>query len=366
LGLIANLVLAGLKGIIGILANSSAMVADAGHSLSDLLSDFVTLWAIKMTKMPKDENHPYGHGKFETLGTLFVSVMLVLTGIGIAFYSFERLGNPLIPGILALWAAIISILAKEALYHITASIGKRAGSRVLVANAWHHRSDAISSVAALIGIGAAQSGFPILDPLAGILVSGLIVKTGIDIGLESIRDLTDETVEEDILQAMDKIVRQVDGVNDFHQVRARRMGPYILVDLHIEVNSRMSVSAAHQVAERVRRDVLDNIPTVNEILIHVDTELDVEDTNEKLMRPQHEIEADIHQVISSVSEIQGISHILCHYLNQKLTVQFEIIVDPNMRVHEVQQIALKASQLIEKIEDVDKADIHLELETYPI
>ncbi|MBF0286850.1 MAG: cation diffusion facilitator family transporter [SAR324 cluster bacterium] len=364
LGVIANLGLALLKGIIGVIANSSAMVADAAHSLSDLLSDGVTLWAIYMTKKPKDHDHPYGHGKFETIGTLFVAILLGFAGVGIAFHSLQFVESPSPPGTLALWAAIGSILIKEGMYHITAAVGKRAGSRILVANAWHHRSDAFSSVVALIGIGASQLGYPILDPIAGVLVAGLIIKAGIEMGRESTRELADEMAEDDILETLDTIMKEIDGFEHYHQARARKMGPYTLMDMHLEVPSTISVSVAHQISERVRQSILTNIPAVNEVLIHIDAEPDTEEIYQTLMRPLAEVENDIREALSTVPEIQGISHILCHYLRQKIMVQIEITVDPDLLVAEAKQIAARAKQLVEAVKDIGTADIHLELETH--
>ena len=198
-------------------------------------------------------------------------------------------------------------------------VSRRSGSRILLANAWHHRSDAISSVAALVGIAGAQWGIPMMDPIAGVLVAGLIVKTGIDIGYESLRELTDEIPEEEVISELKKSLADVEGVDHYHEMRARRMGPHLLVDLHIEVDSMMSISAAHQVAERVRLRILDNIPAVNEVLVHVDAEDDFieEEGGETsreivLMRPQREIEADVKKVINEIPEITGITHIYCH------------------------------------------------------
>lgn len=363
-GLFFNIALALLKGVAGVLSNSAAMVADAGHSLSDVLSDLVTLWALRIAQTPKDQNHPYGHGKFEAIGSLFVALMLIVTGIGIAIHSVEHVEHQVIPGNLALGVAVISIIVKEILYHITVYVGKREHKRVLIANAWHHRSDAISSIVALIGIGGAQWGFPVMDPMAGILVAGWIVKTGITIGYESVKELTDEAVEEDLLPSLDSVLAKIDGVEKYHDVRTRRMGSYILVDLHVQVNSQLSVSAGHQIGERVRLALLNKNPLVNEVLVHIDAEEDSDERNPVLMRPQAEIEADIQQSLSTIPEIKGISHILCHFLKEQLTVQIEIIVDPNMQVLEVQKIAKKARTLVEQIDDIYLADIHLELEDY--
>ncbi|MDG2065212.1 MAG: cation diffusion facilitator family transporter [SAR324 cluster bacterium] len=369
LGLAANLILALAKGFIGIIANSSALIADAGHSVSDLLSDGITLWAVRMSGIPKDKNHPYGHGKFETVGTFIISLLLLFTGVGVAGHVFNRMDATVVPGTIALWMAGIAIIVKEALFHVTRMVGRRTGSRVLMANAWHHRSDAISSVAALLGIAGAQLGIPLMDPIAGMLVAGLIIKTGIDIGYESIRELTDETVEEDVISELGKIMTGIEGVEHYHEMRARRMGPHLLVDLHIQVDSMMSISAAHQVAERVRLEILEKLPAVNEVLVHVDAEDDhVGDEGSELlqdivlMRPQGEIENDVKKVLAEIPEIQGITHIYCHYLNQKLTVQVNILLDEQMRIRDAQKIASAARRKIEQIKDIDSADLHLELD----
>ena len=370
LGLFANLILAIAKGFIGTIAHSSALIADAGHSVSDLLSDSITLWAVHMAGVPKDKNHPYGHGKFETVGTFIVAIFLLLTGVGVAWHVLNKIDTPEVPGTAALWMAGIAICFKEALFHVTRMVGRRSGSRVLLANAWHHRSDAISSVAALVGIGGAQWGIPLMDPIAGVLVAGLIIKTGIDIGYESIRELTDESVEEEVISELGHILAEIDGVDHFHEMRARRMGPQLLVDLHIEVDSMMSISAAHQVAERVRLRILDELPAVNEVLVHVDAEDDfveskggIEETKDiVLMRPQTEIESDVKKILTEIPEIQGTTHIYCHYLNQELTVQVNILLDEEMQIRDAQKIASKARMKIEEIKDIDVADLHLELD----
>ena len=369
LGFAANLILALAKGFIGIIANSSALIADAGHSVSDLFSDGITLWAVRMSGIPKDENHPYGHGKFETVGTFLIALLLLFTGVGVAWHVFNKMDAPEVPETIALWMAGIAIIVKEALFHVTRMVGRRSGSRILLANAWHHRSDAISPVAALVGIAGAQWGVPLMDPIAGMLVAGLIIKTGIDIGYESIRELTDENVEEEVISELNKIMSGIEGVDHYHEMRARRMGPHLLVDLHIEVDSMMSISAAHQVAERVRLGILEKLPAVNEVLVHVDAEDDFfgeegSELSQKivLMRPQSEIENDVKKKLAKIHEIQGITHIYCHFLNQKLTVQVNILLDADMRISDAQKIASAARLKIEQIKDIDSADLHLELD----
>ncbi len=361
IGLVCNLLLAIAKSVGGVLAGSAALVADAGHSFSDLLSDGVTLWAVRMSRRPRDENHPYGHGRFETLGSLMVALLLLLTGIGAGLHAYENLSAPHVPGSLALWMAALSIGVKEALFWGTWAVGKRQNSRVLIANAWHHRSDALSSVAAFAGIGGAMLGYPFLDSVAGFLVASLIIMVAWEIGRDSVRELTDEALEDEVTERIHELIKQVEGVCSFHQVRVRRMGSHLLVDMHVEVGRLMTVSAAHQVAERVRWVILDSISEVNEVLVHVDAEDDIEEDVQRMMRPQNEIEQDLRQALKQVPEVLGVTHIFCHFLNQRLTVQVNLIMDAELRIAEAQQVAERARGVIEAIDDIDAADIHLEL-----
>jgi len=360
-GVIANLALSLLKGVVGVISLSSALLADAIHSLSDLLSDAVTLWAIYISRKPIDESHPYGHGKFEAVGTFFISLMLILAGFGIATHSINQLNKLVVPGTLAVWIAAFSIVSKELLYRYASYVGHKHQSRILLANAWHHRTDAISSLVALAGIVGAVLGYPLLDPIAAIVVSGWIIKTGLTIGYESLMELTDKGVEQNILKSINQILSEIKGVEHFHRVRARRMGPYMLVDLHIEVEQTISVSASHQVAERVRHSIVQQIPSVNEVLVHVDAENHPEEDPVKLMRPQKEIEGEIQAIVNTFPQIKDLTHVLCHYLNETVFVEIGIAVDPYRQIIEAKEIAQKLKTNIEQIEDIHAADIHLEI-----
>ena len=361
LGLGVNLLLAVLKAIGGIVANSAAMISDAGHSLSDLLSDIVTLWAITSSRAPQDHDHPYGHGRFETLGALIVALILIGTGMSVAYHGLFQIDSRVIPGKLAIWMAVLSIIIKEALYQYSFRVGRGQKNRLLLANAWHHRTDAISSVVALIGVGGAILGYPIMDPIAGILVSGWIIKAGITIGYDAIKELADIGIEKEFLLSIKHLLDNTEGVLRYHKVRARRMGPQVLIDLHIEVPEKQSVSASHQIAERVRRKILNEIPQVNEVLVHVDAEDDINEEKYDLMRPHSKIEDDIKQVASNRADVKGISDIQCHYLNGALSVHFSIVVDPDIHVYEARKIARALKMGVEKIRDVSHAEIHLDL-----
>lgn len=360
-GVIANIVLALLKGLVGFLSQSTALIADAAHSLSDLLSDAVTLWSVTISRKPVDDSHPYGHGKFETIGTLFISLMLIGAGAGIAIHGIEHLNNPLVPGRAAIWMAACSIIVKELLYRYASLIGRRHQSRILLANAWHHRTDAISSLVALAGIVGAVYGYPLLDPIAAIVVSGWIIKAGLTIGYDALKELTDQGVEQDIIKSINDILTSITGVRHFHKVRARRMGPYMLVDLHIEVEETLSVSVSHQIAERVRYAILNRISAVNEVLVHVDAEDHDDLEHPPLMRPQKDIEDDIHAISQNIPDIQKITHITCHYIKATLIVQVDIDIAQDKQIHEARAIAQQLKDALETIEDIQLADIHLEL-----
>ena len=262
LGAFSNVTLAAAKALAGIASSSPAMLADAAHSLGDLLGDGVTYWAIKEAQAAPSAMHPWGKGKMETLGTLGLAGVLVGTGGGLAYNGLQTLaeattatatGDPATPLWIAFAAAVGSIGAKEGLYQLT--MANAAKSELMIANAWHHRSDALSSFAAAVGIGGAMSGMPLLDPVAGLFVSGLIVREGVKMGRGALRELLDEALEPSRMAPLRATVEAVDGVEGIAAIRARRMGPFLIMEVAIEVDELMSVSAAHDVAVSVSRSL---------------------------------------------------------------------------------------------------------------
>jgi len=308
-----------------------------------------------------------------------------------------------IPTQLAVWGAVGSILLKELLYHATVRIGRKANSNLVIANAWHHRSDAISSVVALLGtsqylsspslnlfyiqkgIGGAMVGFPYLDPLAGMAVAAMIIKMGVTMGWESIKELTDASLDKEMLRYMGSLITKVDGIVEYRNIRARKMGTYQVVDVEIQVDPLLSVSVAHQLAHkypalpfpkakltpsssssssfRVRLTLLDAIPQINDVLVHVDSEPPMEDTMETLMRPQSEITSDVAAKVALFpDEVAGMSFLCCHYYNHRLTVEVDLVLKDNKKtIEESQAIARKVQKEIMKIPDVDYADIMMNL-----
>ena len=219
-------------------------------------------------------------------------------------------------------------------------------------------------MAAFIGIGGAQLGYTFLDPLAGLVVSPLIMKTAWDMGKQSVDELTDAVTDPEIGSHVYQLMNN-EGVQDFHEVRVRRMGSYLLLDLHIEVDGHLSVSSAHQIAERARLRITQSLPTVTEVLVHVDPEPDppskMPEEETQLMRPQDEIEQDIASVLEQVPQVQKITHIYCHYLHRKLLVHIHVEMEENLIISEARLIAIKAEKLVELIADIQEADVHLEL-----
>jgi len=268
IGVAVNLLLSVGKLGVGITAHSSALVADAGHSLSDLVSDFITLWSVNVARLPPDEDHPYGHYKFEAIGSLFLSLTLLATGGSVGLMANKQLMEVLqstasstvpvqVPGPLALVMAGLSILSKEWLFRITKQVGERLRSPVVMANAWHHRSDAYSSVLALFSIGWAMVGFPAADAAAGILVAGMICMTGGEILLESVKQLSD-SADSDLQAEIVEILNELDDddVIATTSVRARQMGSAASVDVTVEIPSVLSTTASRAVEERVRQRLL--------------------------------------------------------------------------------------------------------------
>ena len=363
LAAVANLVLVVVKGAAGLLGGSSVLVADAVHSLSDLSTDVVALFSLRVAAKPPDEDHPYGHGRYETLGTVIVGVVLLGAAVGISWEASSRFGQSVVPAGITLWVAGLSIAVKEALFQITIRAGRRHQSPLVVANAWHHRSDALSSIAALAGIAGARMGFPILDPAAAVVVAALIAKMAVSLLAGAVREVTDTALQREMLHDLGAGVRRLPGVVNLHELRARRMGPRILVDLHVQVDASTTVSDGHQVAERVRQFVFRAHGGVSEVLVHIDPEPDENlAPGDQLSRPRQEIESEVRRIAQRVDGVRAVTHVMAHFLERRVVLQVEIEVDPELRVREAAAVARSLRERLEAVSGVDCADIHLELD----
>jgi cation diffusion facilitator family transporter len=278
-GSIGNLVLLSFKFVAGIVAGSSAMVADAVHSLSDFLTDLIVLVFVRIGAKPQDESHDYGHGKFETLATLFVALALVGAAIGIIVSGSLKIARWLqgetleTPGMLALWAALLSILVKEVLFRITIAKGKALDSPAVIANAWHHRSDALSSIGAAIGIGGAillGQRWAVLDPLASIVVGGMLVKVAWDLLKVSTGELTDSSLSAETEREIEDIIRSFPQVSEPHNLRTRRIGNRIAIESHVRLDGGMTLDEAHDIVSAIEDRIRERFGHGTIVTIHME------------------------------------------------------------------------------------------------
>ena len=278
-GSLGNLVLLTFKFVAGIVGHSAAMMADAVHSLSDFLTDLIVLVFVRIGAKPQDASHDYGHGKFETLATLFVALALIGAAIGIIVSGAVKFARWLqgetleMPGTLALWAALLSIVVKEVLYRYTAARGKALESPAVVANAWHHRSDALSSIGAAIGIGGALllgKKWAVLDPLASIVVGGMLVKVALDLLKTSAGELTDMSLPEETEQEIEDIIRSFPEVTEPHNLRTRRIGNRIAIEAHVRLAGEMTLHDAHEIVSAIEHKIKDRFGSGTLVTIHME------------------------------------------------------------------------------------------------
>lgn len=267
-----NLVLTVVQLMGGLLTKSQGLIADGIHSLSDLVADFVVLFASHHSQKDADEDHPYGHQRFETAASLVLGALLLAVGIGMLWSAVRKLEAPeTVPTVhlMALWVAGGALVAKELLFRYMLAVAKRVKSSMLVANAWHARSDAASSLVVSLGIIGNLAGYPILDPIAALIVGFMVAKMGWSFGWNALHDLMDRAVDEQEVQAIRQTLRETPGVSDVHDVRTRKMGDMIMVDAHLEVDAALTVEAGHDIAVEARKRVLQRHRVLN-LMTHVD------------------------------------------------------------------------------------------------
>ncbi len=267
-----NLILTVAQIVVGVLAKSQALIADGIHSLSDLVADFVVLFANRHSQKDADQDHPYGHQRFETAAALVLGLLLLAVGLGMLWSAFRKLEAPeTVPQVhgVALWVAAGALVAKELLFRYMLAVAKRVKSSMLVANAWHARSDAASSLVVGLGIVGNLAGYSILDPIAALIVGFMVAKMGWEFGWSAMHDLMDRAVDEQEVQAIRQTLAATPGVAGVHDVRTRKMGDMIVVDAHIEVDAAISVEAGHDIAVVARQRVMQRHRVLN-LMTHVD------------------------------------------------------------------------------------------------
>lgn len=271
-GILGNVLLAGFKLVAGILGRSGAMISDAVHSLSDVFATFVAYIGVILSKQPEDEEHPYGHERLESLASLALGLILAGTGIGIGYAGILKLLKPEdleAPTLLPLIAAVVSIVVKEGMFWYTMHYAKLMDSSAFKADAWHHRSDAISSIGAFIGIGLARLGFPIMDPIASLVICLFILKVAYDISKDAIDKMLDTSCDKALEQRIRRFVEAQPGVESIDLLHTRQFGNKIYMDLEIAVNRNITLIEAHEIAESVHRNVEQEFRNVKHVMIHV-------------------------------------------------------------------------------------------------
>ncbi len=278
-GSAGNMGLFAFKLIAGILGHSSAMVADAVHSLSDFITDVIVLVFVSLSAKPQDESHDYGHGKFETIATFFIGLALVAAATGIILAGILSLvewfqGAQLeAPSMLALWAALLSIVVKEILFHYTAHCGKRLNSQAMIANAWHHRSDALSSIAAAIGIGCAillGDRWTVMDPVASVIVGFVLMNVAVKLLRTSINELTESSLNADVEREIEEIITSFPGICEPHNLRTRHIGNRIAIEAHIRMDGDISLRDAHSRATMVEQKLKERFGSDTHVTIHME------------------------------------------------------------------------------------------------
>lgn len=271
--IVINVVLSALKVIAGVFAHSSAMISDAVHSLSDVFSTFVVMIGIHISSKDSDKDHQYGHERYESVASIILATMLGLTGAGIGYAGIKAIlygaDELKAPGMLALLAAVISIIVKELMFWYTKAGAEKINSGALMADAWHHRSDALSSVGSLIGIGAARLGYPIFDPIASIVICLFIFKAAFDIYKDAVNKMVDASVDEETLKQIRKVIAKQEGVLGIDEIRTRLFGSRYYVDVEISADGNQTLWQAHAIAEKVHDIIEEQFRDAKHVMVHV-------------------------------------------------------------------------------------------------
>lgn len=344
-GALVNTLLAVAKVFFGLIGQSQSLVADGIHSLSDLLSDAMVLFAAYHAQEAPDERHPYGHGRYETMGTMGLGILLILVAIGIVWDAQERLFSPetlLHPDTFTLAVALFSILANEGLFQYTHRAAKRVNSNLLRANAWHHRSDAVSSIVVLIGIGGTLAGLPYLDAIAAVIVGLMVARIGWDLFRSAMHELVDAGLEQEQVEHIRRIILNVGGVRDMHMLRTRRLGGDASADVHVQVEPWLSVSEGHAIADMVQRRLMKEIDELVDVTVHIDPENDENGALCVGLPLRTEIESLLDEQWQDLTIYQVRKRLLLHYLNGKIHIE---LILPLEKFHGAEQMEEQKTEL---------------------
>lgn len=360
-GAAINVILVICKFIAGYFGKSTAMIADSVHSLSDLITDFIVLISIRISSKPSDDCHPYGHGRAETIGATIIGFILLAVGLEFIIKAIEtiRTGNLLVPTNIAIAGAVISVLLKEAAYRYTINVGRSVDSQVIIANAHHHRSDALSSVVALVGIAGAMAGYEICDSVAAIAVAFFILKVGFDVAWEGIQELMDASVSRETRREIEETIIDAEEVVSFHDLKTRKIGRETLVDVHIQVHPYISVSEGHNIAEKVRKSLHAKMKNMGEVMVHIDAEDDGPGIHYGITR--NELEQKVREAIRKIESLGKHFDIQVHYLSGKALLEIYVELPSEMPIKEGKEIARKVRNDLTLCEEIQDVKVRLNL-----
>jgi cation diffusion facilitator family transporter len=359
---VLNLVLTVAQVIIGVAGHSQALVADGVHTLSDLITDGIVLFAIQHSAKGADEEHPYGHARIETAVTLALGIMLVVVALGIGARAGERLlfGASVFttPSMVTLWVALLTLGVKEGLYRYTANTATRYGSAMLRANAWHHRSDAISSLIVIVGISGALFGFGYLDAVAAGVVAVFIARIGVKLGWQALRELIDTGLDPDERDAIRSVIHTVSGVKALHLLRTRRMGGQAFVDVHILVDRNLSVSEGHQIGEAVRQRLIHEIAPVTDVMVHIDTEEDDAGDIGGGLPMRAEIEKRLRHYFAGIPQARSIEQTLLHYGKENVDVELRLPLSAVRTTDEAQALGRRFARAAASDKHIGRIEVY--------
>ena len=356
-----NLFLAVIKFAGGVFAHSQALIADAIDSTSDLFSDMAVLYGARQGSRAPDTKHPYGHGRVETLVSVFLGTVLLATAAGISLRAAQRLLDPapiLPPAPAALAVAVIAIALKEWIYRYTLRVGRETRSRMLEANAWHQRTDSISSLVVLLGVGGSLLGMPYLDPVAAIGVSVLIARVGWELLWQSVSELTDASLSRERVAAIRKAIRGIEGVRDLHLLRTRQAGPDALVDVHVQVNPHISVSEGHRIAEHIRERLIHDLDEVSDVLVHIDTEDDQNFERGRTLPLRADVEARIRGELVGLAGAETVQRVLLHYDADRIGVELHLPFAAAHDAADANSLAARLREAVLRVPNVADVAVH--------
>jgi cation diffusion facilitator family transporter len=365
-GVAVNLLLSIIKIVGGIIGQSQALLADGIHSLSDLASDAMVLLAAQHAGEDADEDHPYGHARYETLATVALGFLLMGVAVGIAYDAILRLNlltdldaeDFVLPALFTLAIAAISVISKEILYHSTKSVAKKIRSPLLEANAWHHRSDAISSIIVFIGIAGAYFGYPVLDAIAAIIVALMIAKIGLDLSRQSVQELVDTALNPEMVQEIKQTILGIEDVRELHMLRSRRMGHNALVDVHILVSPKLSVSEGHHISEMVEKTLTAKFEEINDVTVHIDPEDDETAASCAHLPLRSELLLALEDSWSQHDVLKNIDDVTLHYLDGSIDVEARLALRFLQEIEQANALKEDFSHANKQIGCIGKSRLH--------